>query len=334
MRGNVISLLAGCLIGGVAIAVFGPKPEESTPRAEREEADPGQARMIEEQSARLDELRNELAETKAELVREKSAREELEKAAKQESKTETADPGKPVTDEELQAAVRKFAGALQGIILGSDDGKATAELRALLKRAGPEAIEKLKKRFEDSSVGLESRMIVAHALGQSGDPKAIEALAAKLRDPDADLFEKRLASHALAFSDADDITPLLTVTARNAEDPGARANSAFGLIKREVDEGYQLYAEATDMAFEQNQPEAIAYLQGFFLMDDEKGLPHVRERLTTYESETALLLLIEIVKAKKDKGAIEQLKKLAYDSSKPKSVQNAAQGTLKALGGE
>ena len=75
---------------------------------------------------------------------------------------------------------------------------------------------------------------------------------------------------------------------------------------------------------------AIGYLQGFALLG-EKALPAMRERLLTYQEPQALITLIELVKRAKDKGAIENLEKLAYDSSRPVDIQKAAEGALQAL---
>ena len=126
------------------------------------------------------------------------------------------------------------------------------------------------------------------------------------------------------------LEPLLLEVARNHKETGASANAAFGLARRGIEEGIELYMAATDQAFEEGQPEAIQYLSGLPLIG-EKAKPYVRERLLTYKSETALLTLIEIVKALKDEKAIEQLQELAYDASRPVSIQKAAKGAIEAL---
>ncbi|MHC4954979.1 MAG: HEAT repeat domain-containing protein [Planctomycetota bacterium] len=336
MKGNALPLLIGALLGGGVVAIFmsGGAEPDAPDRTERSAEAVEQDRLVIEQANRLAELKTELADTKTELAMEKKRREEIEAAhaPKPETAKAAPDDDKPLTDEEFEAGVRKFAGRLQSIILG-DGTEAREELRALLKRAGPEGMAKVKKQFLDPASGFQGRLIAGHVLGQSGDAEAWMVLKETLRDPEADMLEHRVASHALAFSDDPDAATLLTQVARTDPDPGARANSAFGLIQRDIDEGYELYAEATDLAFEKNQPEALQYLQGFFIMKD-KALPYVRERLLTYKNETALLVLIELVKRKKDKGAMEQLKKLAYDTARPKSVQNSARGAINALGGE
>jgi len=69
---------------------------------------------------------------------------------------------------------------------------------------------------------------------------------------------------------------------------------------------------------------------GFFLLGDE-GLPPVRERLLTYTEPQAVITLIELLKQKGDKGAIENLKKLAADEGRPESIRKSAEGALKVL---
>ncbi|MHC4225328.1 MAG: hypothetical protein ACYSUN_15165, partial [Planctomycetota bacterium] len=149
-------------------------------------------------------------------------------------------------------------------------------------------------------------------------------------DPDSTMMDQRFAAHGLAFSPAEGLVPFITERARNLTEEGARANLAFGLARRGVAEGVTLYAEITDAAFERKDAIAVGYLSGFALMG-EKGKPLIRERLLTYEDKQAVLLLIEFVKGSKDKGAIENLEKLAYDSSRPVDIQKAAEGALKAL---
>lgn len=331
MQGKVVTLLIGCLLGGAVAAVVWPggATKKPTPRTERTKPELERQTRIEELEKENKTLQAKLASTQADLTK---TIEQLKTNAAKLKELHGPEPEAavgPVTDEELEAGIREFAGQLTSIIV-SGNKEPAEKLRALLKRAGPAALEKIEAEFLDPSKGFQRRVIAAHVLGQSGDPEAYKMLRATLRDPDRDMVEHRAASHALAFSDDPDAVPILTDAAQNGKEPGVRANSAFGLVKRGIDEGYKLYAEATDWAFEQKQPEAMQYLQGFFLMD-EKALPFARERLMTYKNETALVILIELAKRKKDKGALENLNKLAYDSSQPKSVQNAAQGAIKAI---
>jgi hypothetical protein len=68
------------------------------------------------------------------------------------------------------------------------------------------------------------------------------------------------------------------------------------------------------------------------LLGDE-ALPAMRERLLTYTEPQAVLTLIELLKARGDEGAIENLKKLAGDEGRPAAIRNAATGALKSLRG-
>ena len=78
------------------------------------------------------------------------------------------------------------------------------------------------------------------------------------------------------LSPAEGLEPFLTERARNLSDEGARANLAFGLAQRGVEEGVQLYFEMTDAVFERKDPVALVYMSGFALMG-EKALPSIRE---------------------------------------------------------
>jgi len=240
-----------------------------------------------------------------------------------------AKEGPPPTDDEIMKGVGKFGASLQAVILGGGED-AKKEIRDLLARAGEHGIELLVAKFDDDSVDFQMRAVIAHALAQSGDPKAIAKLKAVLADPESGMLEMRLASHSLAFSDAEGLDDTLLAVAHKATDTGARANAAFGLARRNNPEGVELYAKATDEAMANRDPAGLQYLYGFMLLGDA-GLPPMRERLLTYTEPQALLMLIEGLKTKGDKGAIENLKKLAADPGRPESVRKSAEGALKVL---
>ena len=129
------------------------------------------------------------------------------------------------------------------------------------------------------------------------------------------------------------MVPILEQVARNDDDRGARANAAFGLARRGHDEGFEIYAKATDEAFEAKDPEALQYLGGFMLLGND-GLPAVRERLTTYTGRQARLVLIEVVRSNKDREAIPALRALVDDPDTDKSVRDNAEKAIKEIEGE
>lgn len=243
--------------------------------------------------------------------------------------TPTTVPGTPPTDDEIMRGVERFGAALGEILQGTGE-QATKDLRALLARAGERGVELLVAKFEDDATGIDTRVALAHALAQSGSPEATTALTKVLEDPEAGMLEVRLASHGLAFSDAEGIDDTLLAVAHRTADTGARANAAFGLARRKHPEGVGLYAKATDEAMANRDPAALQYLQGFYLLGDA-GLPAMRERLLTYTEPQAVLTLVEILKLKGDKGAIENLRKLAADEARPAGTRKAAEGALKVL---
>jgi len=91
-----------------------------------------------------------------------------------------------------------------------------------------------------------------------------------------------------------------------------------------------LYFAATDEAFARKDPAALQYLGSIRLMG-KKARPYVRDRLGTYQEEQALLVLIAIAQGMEDREAVPALEKLAYDASRPKSIQESAKGAIKAL---
>ncbi|HEY7513425.1 MAG TPA: HEAT repeat domain-containing protein, partial [Vicinamibacteria bacterium] len=209
-----------------------------------------------------------------------------------------------------------------------------AEIRDLFARGGQPAVDLLVGKFKDPATEIGLRVAIAHALAQSGNKEAVEALKAVLADPaEEDMIQLRLASHGLAFTDAEGVEPALLDAAHRAADTGVRANAAFGLARRKNAEGLALYVKATDEAMANRDPAALQYLGGFMLLGDD-ALPAMRERLLTYTEPQAVLTLIELIKARGDKGAIENLRKLAADQGQPASVRNSAAGALKTLEGK
>ena len=305
-----------------------------TERAGRESprAEPRGVELAEAQRA-LEEERGKRADAERKLVAYREAEAKVEEPVAQPEPEAQPQP-KPVgapTDDEIRAAVEAFAGQLQNVIVGRESGEqAAAALRAVLDRATPEQIRKMIDRLKDDSEDMGARIVLAHALGQSARPEAIAALKGQLEDSGAGLMMHRFASHALAFSPAEGIEPFMLQTARTFPDRGVRANISFGLNRRGVAEGVDLYFAATDEAFAESDPAALQYLGGITLMG-ERAHPYMRDRLLTYKSEQALLVLINIAKGSGDEGSIPNLEKLAYDTSQPASIQKAAQGALKVL---
>ncbi|MHC4549453.1 MAG: hypothetical protein ACYTEZ_11825 [Planctomycetota bacterium] len=329
--GALVALVGAAFLVGWAVM---PKPDEPKRSLRKEARDTAAPR------AQLDEAERQLGEERAwrQALEEELATlrktEAPEAADATEAAPEDARGGAgdaPPTEEEIRTEIRAFGDQLRGLILGTEDAKEAARrLREMLQRAGPEIVRKIIDKFQDEAEDMGTRVLLAHVLAQSELPDALEALKSHLRDPDAGILLHRFASHALAFSDAEGLDPFLSEVAHKVADYGARANAAFGLNRRGVEEGIQLYFAATDEAFQASDPAALQYLGGLALMG-ERAFPGVRERLLTYENKQALLLLIHVAKSNGDRGAIPALEKLAYDSARPVSVQKAAEGALTAL---
>jgi hypothetical protein len=238
---------------------------------------------------------------------------------------------RPVTDEEIKKGIATFAQCLTNLIYGDEKGaKAAEELRDLLALATPEQMKKLIAVFGDDAENMQRRVVYAHVLAQSEQPEALTTLQDAVRDPEAGLMVQRFAAHGLAFSDAEGLDTFMLDLAHNHEERGVRANLAFGLQRRGVDEGVPLYFAAMDEALENGDPNALQYVGGLALID-ARANAGIRERLGTYEGAESLLVLIHIVQRRADAGAKPALEKLAFDSSRPISVQKAAQGALEVL---
>ena len=119
---------------------------------------------------------------------------------------------------------------------------------------------------------------------------------------------------------AESVKPLLRELAKEDPDRGTRANSAFGLDRMGDPEGVPLYFKATDEAFVEKDPLALAYLGGLVLMGD-RALPGARERLEKYEDWQAKVQLISYIQSRKDKASLNLLTEIARDESQNDAVR-------------
>jgi len=329
-------LVAGATAGVVVtlLVQFAVKPEARTtrsPPSDRTEALQlaELVRENEELQADVAVLREQATSLSMELAQKEKQLEEANLPKAADRPEEQPDELAPPTEEEIKAEMQAFGQALGQIVQGGGE-EAKKRLRAFLARGGKALIDALVDKFGDETSEIGVRVVAAHALAQSGDPDALEALKSTLRDPDAGMLMHRFASHGLAFSDAEGLETILSLTAHKAEDLGARANAAFGLARRGTDEGIPLYMATVDEALETGDPAGLQYLGGVTLLG-EKAYPAMRERLLIYKEPQALLLLIEVLKARGDQGAIPNLEKLAFDSTRPVSIQKSAEAALQVL---
>ena len=234
----------------------------------------------------------------------------------------------PPTSDEIEAALKKFGPQLQSIILGHGD-EAVAELRAFFARVPLKDLNRIIDHYGEVS-DMGEKIVLAHALAQSGRPEAIEALRKIVLDRNRAFLDRRFVSHDLAFVDDPELHPLLLEVGQNDPDRGARANASFGLARAGVEEGYELYAKATDDAFAAKDPAAMQYLSGFMLLG-KKAMPQVRERLETYQDPQTRVMLIEMVKKEKDRESLPALYRLSNDLEAGQSVQEAARRAIELI---
>ena len=339
MGEKLLSVLAGVVIGvgGMLLVMFGGSEEP----AKTEDLEVSKLRQENEAYVqKLESARTALSEAKGELAGARTRISELEQGTA--SVASAAVPEEPVlvpaekptgppTEEEMEAELRRYGSSIGAVIQGGGE-EAKKRLREFFERVTDEQVQALFEKF-DSSADLGAKFGIAHALAQSGRPEVVEALAQIVQDPESGFLEHRVVAHGMAFSDDDAVVPILNDVARNDSDRGARANAAFGLARRGDDEGISLYTKATDEAFEAKDPEALNYLGGFMLLGKD-GLPAVRERLGTYTSRQARLILIEVVRSNKDREAIPALRALVDDPDTDKSVRDNAEKAIKEIEGE
>jgi hypothetical protein len=128
------------------------------------------------------------------------------------------------------------------------------------------------------------------------------------------MFHRRAASHGLAFSDEEGLEEYYREVIGNPEiELGARANSAFGLARRN-DEGVAAYAKTVDEAFERKDPLALGYVQGFLFIG-KRAVPEAEKRLKTLKDPQARMILIAVLEGHGSKDSIPALRALAADPS-------------------
>jgi hypothetical protein len=340
MSPRTLIFIAGLVLGGVVTLVAVRLSGGDAPAQDGREA----ARL----AARNSELEQRLEALEKTVERERVAhREELLAAAAAPGEpggTEIAPAGPIVPDEpavpevpvagapptvtEIEAAMMKFGSSLQSIIMGQG-GEAAAEFREFFKRVEAKDLAAILERYgQEDDMG--KKIVMAHALAQSGRPEVIEALREIVLDRNNAFTDRRFVAHGLAFVDDPSLQPLLLEVGRNDPDRGVRANASFGLARTGSEEGLSLYAAATDEAFKEKDPAAMQYLSGFYLLGD-KALPQVRERLVTYEDPQSRLMLIQLVKQEKDRESLPILQQLERDPKAGQAVQEEARKAIKAI---
>lgn len=336
MGEKILPFLLGLVVGvgGVLIVVLAGGGEAEKPD------DPEVSRLSQENErleGQLSASKQEVADLEGKLVAAEAERmkaaESLETARAEAPSEDAAEkpaekPDGPPSESDIQKAIEAYGNALSAVIQGGGE-ESKKRIRAFFARLTREQIAELLERYKSSS-DIGHKIVLAHALAQSGRAEAIEALTALVRDHDLGFLERRFASHGLAFSDDDSVIPVLGEVARSDPDLGARANAAFGLARRGDEEGVALYAKATDEAFAAKDPIALQYLGGFMLLG-EKGLPAVRERLRTYEDKQAQMLLLEVVKANKDRESLPILQAIVDDPEADKSVRESAAKAIREI---
>jgi hypothetical protein len=336
MSEKILPFLCGLVVGvGGALIVMLAGGGESEKPADLEVSKLKEEKSALEAKLHAAKLEHEALEEKllaVEAERMKPAEPTPEQAttAAEEPVAAEPKPTGPPSEEEFANALKAYGESLGAVIQGGGEA-AKKRLRAFFARVTPEQIETLLDQYK-SSDDIGAKIVLAHALAQSGRSEAIEALTELVRDHDLGFLERRFASHGLAFSDDDSVVPVLGEVARGDPDLGARANAAFGLARRGLEDGIDLYAKATDEAFKAKDPVALQYLGGFMLLG-EKGLPAVRERLKTYEDKQAQMLLLEVVKANKDRESLPILQAIVDDPEADKSVRESAERAIRAIEG-
>jgi len=196
-----------------------------------------------------------------------------------------------------------------------------------IKAAGRPAVDFLMNSLRTSSSATE-RFLAAALLEGSGDAAGIPALAETLKK-DPDVIVRRMASHAIAVlgSEAAD-APLRAASTADA-DWGVRLNSAYGLAKRNDDEGLRILREG----YESSSTPAeyrIGILGGLADVAAPSTAPLFRQILADTKDASYLLLSMTALAKMKDVASIPALERI-QGSTEPDMVKQAAAKAIEAI---
>lgn len=243
------------------------------------------------------------------------------KAAPVEETKKEEKPAEPAPD------LKKLYGELMEIGIGPAASQKFGEVLKAVKAGGKPAVDFVINALRTSSSATE-RLLAASLLEAAADPSAIPALAETLKgDPDETV--RRAASHAIALLGTESADVPLRAAMTGDADWGVRANSAYGMAKRNDEQGLRILREI----YESPQTPAeyrLPVLGGLADVGAPSTAPLFRQILTDTKDTTYLLLSMSALAKMKDAEAIPLLQRI-QDSTQPDLIKQSAAKTIEAI---
>lgn len=304
----LVGLIPGLAIGAILVLLVRRAPEEPVriPSSTTPAASPEDAPGLRAENARLKER---ISQLQAEARKAPASAEEAKPA-------EPAGPGfrelfaKLVEDSLTAAGTPKFPDTLQAV-----------------KAAGRPAVDFLMNALRTSKSGTE-RYLAAALLEGAKDPVAIPALAEALKS-DSDEIVRTIASHALAIIGTEAAEAPLRAAATGDSAWGVRVNSAYGLAKRNQEDGLRILREAYESST--TPPEyRLAVLGGLADVAAPSTAPLFRQILSDTKDASYLLMSMAALSKMKDAESIPALERI-QGSTQPDTVKQAAGKAIEAI---
>ena len=204
-------------------------------------------------------------------------------------------------------------------------GSELADMVSMIKDLGEEGMKALTDML--GSEDPADRILAAQILMNFDDPSAIAPLE-KMALGDDDEMAKRWASQALLRMNSDGIQGTLQNLVKNAEDPGVKVNSLFGLCRHGNEWGVE---RAVAFIQSDDQPDALknALLGGLLSLRDEAIAPIIDTLVRIHPEENgAMQAAINYYKNLGTPLGTQRLQSMASNASLPQSIRTAAQAAL------
>ena len=265
----------------------------------------------------------------AEALREENRR--LKERLAQSASQKAAPPEGPKRKEEVPAEpapdLKKLFAELIEVGSGPVAAQKFGDLLKAMKEAGRAGTEFALNVLRTSPSAVE-RIIAATLLEHAGDASAIPALAETLKsDPDETV--RRAASHAIALLGTDAADAPLRAAMTGDADWGVRANSAYGMGKRNDEQGLRILREI----YESPQTPAeyrLPVLGGLADIGAPSTAPLFRRILADTKDVSYLLLSMGALAKMKDTESIPLLQQLQASGASDVIKQSAAK-TIEAI---
>ncbi len=215
----------------------------------------------------------------------------------------------------------KEKGEISAILGGAE----MTDLVAKIKSLGEEGIKAMNEMLNSEDAA--DRILAAQLLMNFDDPSSIAPLESMAMEDD-DEMAKRWASQALLRMKSEGIEKTLRNLVENADDPGVKVNSLFGLCKEGNDWGLQ---NAIDFVKDDGQSDALksAFLGGILMLKSDGVSPIVDSLVDLHpDSDATMRAAIRFYKNLGTPLGTARLQSMSANGNLPAAIRTAALAAL------